>query len=89
MSCSDANLLGIFVSFFTVAISTPFAQCTDGELRLMNGTNISEGRVEICINRAWGSVCDQGFTKEDATVVCRQLGLLQDESTHCVQNKAL
>ena len=61
--------------------STHFANCSDGELRLVGGTNESEGRVEICINNAWGAICDSGFTKEEAKVVCRQLGLLQIEGT--------
>ena len=68
-----------------IAVSTLYANCTDGELRLVGGANSSEGRVEICINRAWGSVCDQGFTKEEAMVVCRQLGLLQDESMYNIE----
>ena len=60
-------------------LSTPPGNCTQGELRLMGGTNAAEGRVEICINNAWGTVCDDGFTKEEALVVCRQLGKLQTE----------
>ena len=35
--------------------------------------------MEICINNAWGTICDSGFTKEEAKVACRQLGLLQIE----------
>ena len=50
----------------------------------MGGNNGAEGRVEICINNAWGSVCESGFTREEATVVCRQLGLLQDEGKYNV-----
>ena len=32
-----------------------------------------EGRIEICINNAWGTVCDNLFGREDAGVVCKQL----------------
>ena len=65
-----------------IVASTLYTNCTDGQLRLVGGANSSEGRVEVCLNRAWGSVCEQGFTKEEATVVCRQLNLLQDESMY-------
>ena len=28
------------------------------------------GRLEVCINRAWGTVCNDQFTIEDAEVAC-------------------
>ena len=40
----------------------------------MDGTNAAEGRVEICLNNEWGTVCDQMWDDIDAGVVCRQLG---------------
>ena len=41
---------------------------------LVDGADSSEGRVEICINNAWGTVCDNQFGTTDAKVICAQLG---------------
>ena len=38
--------------------------------------------MEICLNNVWGTVCDDGWSTTDATVVCRQLGYSTQGQTH-------
>lgn len=33
------------------------------------------GRVEICVNNVFGTVCDDRWDKLEAKIVCRQLGI--------------
>lgn len=49
--------------------------CTTHEVRLVDGSSPSEGRLEICLGGTWGTVCDDQFHNVDARVVCKQLGL--------------
>ena len=49
------------------------SNCTDGEVRLRDGVTDWDGRVEICLNRVWGAVCNTNWDETDAETVCRQL----------------
>ena len=52
--------------------------CHDGEIRLQGGSNTFEGRVEMCRNEKWGTVCDDTWDIREVVVVCRQLGFSSD-----------
>ena len=52
----------------------PCSGCTQGAIRLAGGANDMTGRVEICNNDVWGTVCDDFWGTPDAQVACRQLG---------------
>lgn len=55
----------------------------DYSVRLVGGCGTSErysGVVEVLFNGRWGTICGSGWSVEAATVVCRQLGLLTDDT---------
>ncbi len=44
----------------------------------MDGGRSSEGRLEICFHNHWGTVCDDNFHAQEASLVCRELGFLSE-----------
>ena len=52
-------------------------------VRLVGGNSDSEGRVEMCYNGVWGSICNDGWSYTDAAVVCRLLGLQAESKILC------
>ena len=48
--------------------------CAYGELRLIGGTNELEGRLEVCIDGQFGSICDDFWSVADANTACLQMG---------------
>jgi len=71
-----AAKVSVIQAFCTQSINFIYCMltaCTDGELRLVASSALA-GRLEVCNNTMWGTVCDDGFGILDANVACRQLG---------------
>ena len=64
---------------FELDQSTSKANCADGDVRLTGG-NETRGRLEVCINDAWGTVCSNSFGENEAAVACGRLGGYMRES---------
>lgn len=50
-------------------------ECDENDLRLMNGSDSTEGRLEVCIGGRWGTICDGNWGPPEAAVACKQLNL--------------
>jgi hypothetical protein len=58
----------------------PAGSYVDGDLRLVGGPDVWEGRLEVYHDGRWGTVCDDSFGSPDGQVACRQLGALGFQS---------
>ena len=61
------------LSNFNDVVEQPGAVCNYGDVKLEFDYN---GTVELCVNNTWGTICGENWDKEDANVVCAQLGYL-------------
>ena len=62
------------------------ANCSDYEIRLVDGRNRNEGIVESCFKGHWLPVCSSGWSDEEPAVVCQQLGLSTPDSSMCLHS---
>lgn len=76
MSRKYAQTACEIILYFIAVDNVTYSDCITGALRLIGPVEagLTAGRVEVCINKVWGSVCDDEWSTTDANVVCDQLG---------------
>ena len=62
------------VMIFCYAVNRSCTDVQEGSVRLVSGLSANEGRVEICNDGQWGTICNSGWDYRDTQVVCHQLG---------------
>ena len=65
-------------------LATP-PECITSSIRLGDSDTGFEGRVEVCVNGSWSTVCDESWDYQDAVVTCTQLGLPSYGKLKCIR----
>ena len=50
-----------------------YTVCASGDVRLVGPNNATEGRLEVCVNNQWGTVCDDAWSLTSAALTCQML----------------
>ena len=88
--CDGMYMYDLFTwtEIYMLCTFVPIASCIEGTVRLRTSDDdytqpdferyidgeLSVGRVEVCIGGRYGTVCDDFWDNQDASVVCRQRG---------------
>ena len=62
-----------YVFFSPQGRVTNYSNCSHGDVRLVGSVDGDQGRLEVCVNSAWGTVCSNAFGASDAAVACETI----------------
>ena len=66
-SCTHANDVSIFCKEENATV------CASGNVRLTGSSDNSQGRVEVCVDNQWGSICDDSWSPPSTALTCKLL----------------
>lgn len=89
-TCSRDNVVGIIcrdseliqVCYYTII--TLHVDCSQSDIRLVDGPTELEGTLQVCYYNTWGLVSDDGWSDDEAMVVCRQLNYNVSSKEHYI-----
>lgn len=73
ISFPPMHLVWVIANNFLLCYFVSSYNCSPSEIRLVNGSTFCSGRVEVFHDRQWGTICDNDWGLEEATVICRML----------------
>ena len=62
------------VNFTLLLLPTRVASCSDGQIKLIEGSLDNYGRVEICSNQRWETISRRYWHYRETRVACNALG---------------
>lgn len=71
MFCKEKNSI---TYWYKTLLCAALGSFQSGNIRLVEGSNVWEGRVEVYISGIWATIDDTYWTISESQVVCRQLG---------------
>ncbi len=67
------NLCVLFRIIVTEGFERTTAECSFGDIRLVGGPDQYSGKVELCVDNVYTSICDSNIAVSEAEVVCREI----------------
>lgn len=78
------NSLILFLEIYSHLSLSTVIPCVEDDFRLVGGTNTS-GRIEVCVDGLWGSICGDSVDDNTAAMICERIGLKGKVAPSCFE----